>query len=183
MQVQVVPYRPMWAQMFADERARIMAALGDVIREIEHVGSTAVEGLAAKPVIDMMPGVGSLAAFEAADGITRMAALGYIYRADFTPIVPQRRYFVLRTGNPEHPEGNGYQLHLVAHGGDWWERHIAFREYLRAHPHERDAYGAFKQRIAPSFTSTVDYSEAKDDFMQPMEARALAWYRGLSVDS
>lgn len=177
MQVQVVDYRPAWAQMFADEQARIAGALRDALVEVVHVGSTAVNGLAAKPVIDIMPGVASLAAFEAADGIARLQALGYIYRADYTPLVPQRRYFVLRNGNPEHPEGNGYQLHLVAHGGDWWERHIAFRDYLRTHPHERDAYGAFKQRIAPRFTNTQDYSAAKDAFIQPMEARALAWYR------
>lgn len=176
--VMVVDYRPHWRERFAQEQARILAAATDLIPQIEHIGSTSVVGLAAKPVIDMMPGVPSLAAFDAANGPARLAELGYTYRPDYEDTLPERRYFIQGTDNPEHPEGRWFQVHLVELGGAFWRRHLAFRDYLRTHPAERDAYGAFKQQIAPDHATTHTYADAKDAFVKEMEARAMAWAGG-----
>ncbi|MEO1440676.1 MAG: GrpB family protein [Chloroflexota bacterium] len=140
------------------------------------LGSTSVPGLAAKPVIDMMPGFESVEAFDATDGIAMMQRLGYIYVDTYNEIMPFRRYFVLEGNNPEHPRNHLVHVHMVAMGGDFWTSHIAFREYLRAHADEKQRYGNFKQQIAPQFASTFDYAGAKDEFVQQMEAKALAWY-------
>jgi GrpB-like predicted nucleotidyltransferase (UPF0157 family) len=175
MTVHVVDYRPEWPDLFEAERKRLIDAIGTWATHIEHVGSTAVPGLAAKPVIDIMPGVPSLAAVDQEALVAAMVELGYAYRQDLEAMMPYRRYFTLSGDNPHHPKGHLVHTHLVEIGSEFWVRHLAFRDYLRAHPDERDSYGTFKQRIAPNFTSTSDYSEAKHEFIQAMQARALAW--------
>ncbi|MEM6282276.1 MAG: GrpB family protein [Chloroflexota bacterium] len=174
--VHVVDYRPEWAAMFQMERERIMAALGDILPGIEHIGSTSVPGLAAKPVIDMMPGFACVEAFDATDGIAIMQGMGYIYVDRYNDIMPFRRYFVLEGDNPEHPRDHLVHVHMVAAGGDFWTSHVAFREYLRAHPDEMKRYGDFKQQIAPQFASTFDYADAKGEFVRGMVEKAVAWY-------
>ncbi|MFW5709601.1 MAG: GrpB family protein [Chloroflexota bacterium] len=171
----VVDYRPQWAQQFEHERTRLMATLADRVIDIVHVGSTAVPGLAAKPVIDMMAGVGSLETFDAANSAAQMAQLGYLYHPEHEDTMPERRYFTAGHDNPEHPVGRWFQLHLVEQVSDFWTRHLIFRDYLRTHPAERDAYGLFKKQLAPAHTSTFAYSEAKSEFIARLESRALYW--------
>lgn len=172
----VVDYREIWPRLFAEEAARLRSAVGAAFTTIEHVGSTAVPGLAAKPVIDIMPGIVDLAAFDADNTHERLIGMGYIYRDDLEVAMPYRRYFVRIGDNPEHPKGHVSHVHIVEVGSAFWVRHLAFRDYLRAHPTERDAYGAYKQHIAPQYTDTGAYSEAKHEFIQAMQAKALTWY-------
>lgn len=173
--VMVVDYRSQWAQHFKSERTRLMIDLMDIVVEIIHIGSTAVPGLAAKPVIDMMAGVGSLDEFDAANGAARVHHLGYQYHPEHEDTIPERRYFTAGYDNPEHPAGRWFQLHLVEQVSDFWTRHLILRDYLRAHPAERDAYGLFKKPLAPSHTGTSTYSEAKNEFVASLELRALYW--------
>ena len=175
MVVDIVDYRPEWPGAFETERKRLMDAIGTVATQIEHVGSTAVPGLAAKPVIDIMPGVLSMAVVDQEELVAAMVGLGYVYRNDLEAAMPYRRYFTLGDNNAQHWKGHLVHAHLVEIESKFWVRHLAFRDYLRAHPDERDNYGAFKQRIAPNFTDEGDYSQAKHEFIQAMQARALAW--------
>lgn len=173
--VTVLPYDPHWREQYERERTRILYALGGLLQTIEHIGSTSVEGLAAKPVIDMMPGVKSLEAFDSEGGVGRMQALGYTYVSRHEDIMPFRRYFTGGTTNPHHINGHAYHVHLVEIDSDFWRDHLLFRDYLRTHPAERDRYGAFKQQIAPLHSTTRTYYLAKDELIKDLLAAARMW--------
>ncbi|HEX5436650.1 MAG TPA: GrpB family protein, partial [Gemmatimonadaceae bacterium] len=119
--VRLAEYNPAWPAAFSLECTRIRAALGDLTAEIEHVGSTSVPGLIAKPVIDML--VGRPADSDAAPYIDALQSLEYEYRGESG--IPGRHYF--RRGRP-----HTHHLHLVEHGGTLWWDHLRFRDRLRA---------------------------------------------------
>jgi GrpB-like predicted nucleotidyltransferase (UPF0157 family) len=160
--VLVVEYDPEWPRRYEEERGRIVAAFGGLIAAIEHVGSTAVPGLGGKPIIDIMIGV---ARFE--DGercVGPLEGLGYEYLGELG--IPGRLYF--RRGLPR-----SYQVHLVDHGSDFWERHLLFRDFLRAHPETAAEYYEFKKGLAARFrTDREAYTEAKTAFIRSVEERA-----------
>lgn len=168
--IEIAAYDPRWPQMFEAEKTRILDAVGPWIVQIEHMGSTSVPGLGAKPIIDMMIGVRTLAEADA-HCIQPIEALGYEYISLFESEMPERRYF--RRHNSAGVRT--HQIHLVAFGGPFWERHLAFRDYLRAHPEEARAYEALKRELAPKFSDVNDYAEAKTEFVKAVEARAFAW--------
>jgi GrpB-like predicted nucleotidyltransferase (UPF0157 family) len=126
--VAVVPYDDAWPSLYEEERARIERAIGLWAEGIEHVGSTAVPGLAAKPVIDIMVGVKSLD--DSSILVERLVGIGYEYVPEFELDLPFRRYFrKMREGRRTH------QIHLVERSNtEWWDRHLLFRDYLRADP-------------------------------------------------
>ena len=165
--VVVVDYDSSWPARYERERASIVEALGDVmegIAGIEHVGSTAVPGLGAKPVIDITVGVRTLVDGEKCVG--PMEELGYEYRGDGE--IPGRHYFRKFTrGERTH------HLNIVEHKGDFWERHILFRDYLREHPQEAQDYYELKVRLAERFgTDRLGYNEAKTAFIELALAKA-----------
>lgn len=168
MHVRVVPYSPRWPEAYAAEAAAIREALAGILVEIHHIGSTAVEGLAAKPIIDILPVVTDI---EAVDGRNdRFAALGYECMGVFG--IPGRRYF--RKGGEERT----HQIHIFAQDNQKdILRHLAVRDYLRAHPDAAAAYGRLKQELAAAFPEDIEgYCDGKDAFVQKLEADALAWY-------
>jgi GrpB-like predicted nucleotidyltransferase (UPF0157 family) len=128
--------------MFTEKKARILAAVGTVIRTVEHIGSTAVPGLMAKPVIDMIGSVRSLSDF--AQCVQPLAGIGYEYRPWqlFTKTDPGRRYF--RKGPPGR---NTHHLSLVEHPSSFWNDHMLFRDYLRAHPKAANEYLTLKKEL------------------------------------
>jgi GrpB-like predicted nucleotidyltransferase (UPF0157 family) len=134
----VVPYDEAWPPLYAEERTRIERAIGPWVEEIEHVGSTAVPGLAAKPVIDIMVGVKSLE--DSPILVERLVGIGYEYVPEFEKILPFRRYFrKMREGRRTH------QVHLVERSNaEWWDRHLLFRDYLRANPEIAREYAHLK---------------------------------------
>jgi GrpB-like predicted nucleotidyltransferase (UPF0157 family)/pimeloyl-ACP methyl ester carboxylesterase len=154
--VELVPWDPAWATRFARERAAIADVLGDRVGAIEHIGSTAVEGLAAKPVIDIAVGVADSAAIDAAAG--RLRAAGYAPSPDRE--VGHR--FALR-------RGDGRRLahaHVVVHDGPWWRDHVGFRDLLRADVRLRDAYAAHKRELAARHAGDREaYTDAKARFV------------------
>ena len=158
--VVVGPYDPRWPKFFEEERVRIERAIGPWVEEIEHVGSTAVPGLAAKPVIDVMVGVGSLEDSPAIVG--RLEAIGYEYVPEFERQMPSRRYFrKLREGRRTH------QIHLVERSNlEWWDRHVLFRDHLRAHPDIANEYARLKYELARRFRDDREaYTRAKTEFI------------------
>ena len=123
----VVEYDPQWPGMFEHEKEAIMAALGNWVLLIEHIGSTAVPGLAAKPVIDIGVGIRSL--MDAHDLIPRNESLEYIYEATLELLVPERRFFWKGT-----PTIHTCHLHLAEPDHPVLLKPLQFRDYLRKHP-------------------------------------------------
>ena len=163
----VVPYDENWPSLFEEERARIEGAIGPWVEEIEHVGSTAVPGLGAKRVIDIMVGVKSLD--DSLILIERLVGIGYEYVPEFERVLPLRRYFrMVRDGRRTH------QIHLVERSNvEWWDRHLLFRDYLRAHPETAGNYGQLKDHLARRFPEDRDaYTNAKTDFISEIVRRA-----------
>ena len=156
----LVPYEKTWPSLFEEERARIGGAIGPWVEEVEHIGSTAVPGLAAKPVIDIMVGVRSLEDSSALVG--RLEAIGYEYVPEFEQQMPFRRYFrKLRGGRRTH------QIHLVERSNaEWWNRHLLFRDHLRAHPEVAEGYARLKYEVSERFREDrAAYTDAKTDFI------------------
>lgn len=164
--VVIVDYDLEWPARFQAERAIIEGAIGPHIVAIEHVGSTAVPGLGAKPIIDIMVGVRRLA--DADNCIEPLAAVGYQYHPQHEAEMPDRRYFDVQTGTRDA------HLHMVEFGGPFWRRHIAFRDYLRTHPEALRRYDLLKRELAQRFGSDREgYTNAKTEFIRSIERTAL----------
>jgi len=154
----IVEYNPEWPRLYEDEKLRIMGSIGHKIRAIEHMGSTSVPGLGAKPIIDIIAGVGD--SQTADECVTLLAGIGY---DDVTPEPDNQDWFYcLGTGRLSV----GYHLHLVRYGSDHWERHMIFRNYLRENPAVADEYFALKKDLAERFRDDrISYTEAKSKFI------------------
>ena len=162
-QVRIAEYDPAWPSTYDAEAARIRRALGEVAVRIEHVGSTAVPGLAAKPVIDVQLSVASFDPFDAY--AAPLAALGYEYRSDDEP---EQRFFALISDSGERL----VNLHVCRAGSEWERRHLAFRDALRADPDVRDRYEAEKRRVAALHPDdSLAYAEAKTPWIRAEERR------------
>ncbi len=158
----LVPYDPRWPVLFQEEAVRIRHLLDDLVTRIEHIGSTAVPGLAAKAIIDIMVGMRNLKdvdAFTAA-----LEGLGYTYHftgedwSHFSKVVL--------------PQLEAYNLHIHPLGSARWERQLLFRDFLRAHADVADAYAAQKRDLAARKLPLRVYAEAKTAFVEDVLARA-----------
>jgi GrpB-like predicted nucleotidyltransferase (UPF0157 family) len=164
----IVDYDPTWPALFAALRAPVAAALGDVAVAIEHVGSTAVPGLAAKPVIDLDVAIRGETDLPAA--IERLAPLGYVYEGDKG--IPGRGAFIWPPHLPRH------HLYVCPQDSLAYWRHLLFRDYLRAHPEVCAAYAALKRDLAARYrTQRRAYTEAKGSFVTATLALAEVWAR------
>ena len=172
----IVDYDPQWPTLFANEKARLQGAVGEYVETIEHIGSTAVPGLAAKPVIDIAIGVSHISIADQ-HCIQRIARLGYEYYQAVEALMPTRRYF-------RKSDADGmrtHQIHVWALDDPEYERHILFRDYLRAHPEEAEAYAKLKRELAQQLNNVRDYADAKSVFIQPCQRRAYAWKQALQA--
>jgi GrpB-like predicted nucleotidyltransferase (UPF0157 family) len=159
--VVVVPYDTAWPERYARERVKIIDALGQSLRNVHHVGSTAVEGLAAKPIIDILLVVSQPEVEET-----------------YTPALEQAGY-VLRVREPGHrmfrtPEKDVH-IHVWADPSED-ARHLRFRDWLRHSPEDRAAYEALKVRLAAQDWEDVNYyARAKSDLIGDIMERTRAW--------
>jgi GrpB-like predicted nucleotidyltransferase (UPF0157 family) len=152
----VVDYDESWPRVFESLRAHVAAALGAVAVSIEHVGSTAVPGLAAKPVIDMDVVVASKADVPIA--IVRLGMIGYVHRGDLG--ITGRDAFLQPANFPAH------HLYVCAADAEELSRHLLFRNFLRSHPDAARAYSELKQKLAEQFRDDREaYSQAKTPFI------------------
>ncbi len=160
MKVSVDPYSAEWPRQFAAVRSQLRSALNDERVAIEHIGSTAVPGLCAKPVIDVLAGAESLTFFT--NTIPRLAAEGYVYVDKYERELPMRRYFVkLPSALPR------VHVHAVCERSDLWIEQLAFRDALRADQRLRDAYADLKRKLALEHADTkADYTAAKAPFIR-----------------
>ena len=166
MKVTIAEYSPVWRALFEREKRLLAAAIGESVGIIEHIGSTSVVGLAAKTIIDIMIG---LRDFSAANKLVpTIEALGYAYVPEYEDVMPERRYFKKRTDGV-----STHHLHMVELGSEFWQRHLLFRDFLRAHPGVAAEYAALKRRLAQlEWTDKNDYTDAKTAFIRNIENRA-----------
>lgn len=157
----LLAYDPKWAEMYESEAAVIREALGAKALVLEHIGSTSVPGLVAKPCIDIVLGVADSADEEAY--APQLDAAGFVLRRR-EPDWHEHRVF--------KSERINVNLHVWSAGHSEIERHLAFRDWLRTHPDDRDAYAAAKQRIAQgNFDHMNQYADAKDEIVRQIHAR------------
>ncbi len=181
----IAEYDAAWVRRFEEERAMILRACGrDAFVRIEHVGSTAVPRLAAKPIIDVMPGVRSLDHFM--KNVPAIESLGYEYAPETErpmpelndPGMPFRRYF-----RKDVDGERAFHLHTVEVSSEFWRDHLMFRNYLRTHPDEAQAYAELKRRLANTYNRTMladnvnvnlGYTEYKTEYIDSVMAKARA---------
>lgn len=154
-------YDPRWPALYEAERPRILAALGDLALEIEHVGSTAVPGLAAKPIVDIVVVVPAREDFDAVSAALR--PLGYLE----WPYPDKRFHMKLVDGVRTH------HVHAVPRDSDFLDRHVLFRDYLRTHPETAREYLRLKQELATRHSTDREaYTDAKAEFVRRVEGMA-----------
>lgn len=163
--VRIVPYDATWPRRFEEERALLSEVLAPWLAgPIEHVGSTAVPGLAAKPVIDIMAGVASLEASRPA--IDAVAPHGYCY----SPYRPDLMHWFCKPS----PSARTHHLHLVPIDGQLWAERLAFRDYLRAHADVALEYSRLKQDLSERHRFDREaYTDAKGPFVERVLAAAM----------
>jgi GrpB-like predicted nucleotidyltransferase (UPF0157 family) len=159
--IHVVAHDPAWPAMFDAERDRLAAALAAVAVRIEHVGSTAVPGLAAKPWIDIQVEVTDLAQPDCFH--QPLLALGYTHHPD----LDDHEFYDMRP----------YHVHVCQAGGEWARRHVAFRDLLRSDPAARAEYQAEKIRLAQQLDDVHAYTDAKTPIIRSLEARRRPRHR------
>jgi GrpB-like predicted nucleotidyltransferase (UPF0157 family) len=165
--VRIVEYDPAWVGMAAVEIGRIGAAVREAAVRIDHVGSTAVPGLAAKPIVDLQLSVADVDARSLY--VEPLEGLGYLFAPD--PASPDFHFFGLPAARPRT-----YHLHVCAAGGEDERRHLAVRDYLRARPDEVVAYAELKRGLAARVPGDrLVYIAGKDSYVVALELRALAW--------
>ena len=145
-----------WATAFASEQAKILEALGQAIVSVEHVGSTSIRQVPAKPILDILIGVQDFE--EARVCIPKMAALGYTYRGENG--IPRRHYFV--KGEPRT-----HHVHMLELASEDWRNMLRFRDLLRSHPALARAYTHEKERLARLHShNRKAYQREKSDVIQ-----------------
>ncbi len=164
--ITVVGYDPEWPRLYEEEKRLILGAVGEHVKSIEHVGSTSVPGLGAKPIIDIIAGLDSE---EDADRcLPALAAIGY---DDVTPEPSDDDWYYCLGKGPHSP---GFHLHLMKQGSAFYMRHILFRDYLRAHPETAMEYYELKKRLVQRYADMREvYTESKTGFIENVLEIAL----------
>ena len=158
----IEPYRPAWPATFQEQRRRIEDALGSVACRVDHIGSTAVPGLAAKPIVDIQVSVADVE--HEPSYLQPLVAAGYRLR------VRERGHRMFRT-----PELDVH-IHVCDVGSDWERRHLLLRNWLRESAEDRDAYAALKTELQKQGWETMNhYADAKTALISVMTSRAETW--------
>lgn len=159
-EIVICDYDPNWVARFEREHDLLTAALASFSPIIEHIGSTSVPNLAAKPVIDIMIGIPLEERLN--ELIEPIEALGYEYVQKYESDMPFRRFFRKETSGIR-----SHHIHAVAIMGNFWRRHLAFRDWLRSHSEDAHAYEALKRQLCIRYRFDSDrYTDAKSDFIE-----------------
>ena len=159
-------YNPIWPLLYEDEKNRICNVIGEKCESIEHVGSTSVSGLGAKPIIDIMIGFRTLS--DAEECIKPMIKLGYEYIKEHEEEIPERRF--LTQGS--RSEGRTHHAHMVETSSEFWIRLLMFRDYLRTHPDVAEDYYKLKKKLANQYQDNRRaYTDSKTSFILAIEKK------------
>lgn len=164
----VSEYDGNWPRLFEEEAARISRVFHPLPIQLHHIGSTSVEGLSAKPVIDIL---GEVEDLEQADAKNHdLEKKGYTAKGENG--IRGRRYFVKKNG-----EDHLVHLHIFNRESDHVLRHLAFRDFLKTHPDIADFYGNIKLELAAAYPDDIDsYIEGKNAAVKKIEMEALNWW-------
>jgi len=195
MKISIESYNEDWPKQFLKLKKEIHTLLDEFDPVIEHFGSTAVPGLSAKPVIDILVGIEDTALFPKIVNLL-LAHESYIYYQVFDAEIPERRLFIrLRDGEDTsvfnsimddfetipHDQINASRIahiHIWEINSDDWIRHIAFRDYLIAHDDVREKYADIKRGLGKKdWAHGMEYNDGKNAFIKEEEAKAIAWYK------
>ena len=166
--IEVVPHTSEWRNIFEAEAKLIAAALGGNVVAIHHIGSTSIPGIYAKPVIDLLIEVKNITEVDSQSAA--MQSLGYEVMGEFG--ISGRRYF--RKDNRE--EIRTHQIHIFESGSAQVKRHLAFRDYLIAHPADAQKYSELKRTLAARHSQNMDgYIDGKDEFIKETDRKAARW--------
>jgi GrpB-like predicted nucleotidyltransferase (UPF0157 family) len=162
-------YSPEWPREFDLEVARLRSLLGEERVRAHHIGSTSVPGLAAKPIIDLLPVVRSIERID--DEMPKLEAAGYKAWGEYG--LSGRRYFTKDRG-----EYRTHNIHIYRRDDPDIDRHLAFCAYLRSHQPVRDEYAALKRQVYAAHPADIErYSDGKNAWIKRIEPVALGWYR------
>ena len=166
--VEIVEYDPRWPRLFDEEARRLRTVLDpSLIVELEHFGSTAIPGLSAKPIIDILIAVRSLTVAQATF-VAALRKLDYVYWADNPK--KDRMFFV--KGMPPYGAKRSHHVHVTEPEGEMWQR-LVFRDYLRAHPEEAATYERLKRQLAAEHqTDREAYTDAKSAYVETVMRKA-----------
>lgn len=161
----MVPHNPEWRQIFAQEAKQLTTALGSNVVAVHHIGSTAIPCIYAKPVIDILLVVQNHTELDEKKSL--IEAMGYVALGELG--IPGRRYF--RRDNADGDRT--HQIHAFETGSPQIERHLAFRDYMIAHPETAQDYSDLKRELAAKHPNDIEaYMDGKDGFIQEIDQRA-----------
>ncbi|PKF44460.1 hypothetical protein CW664_10850 [Macrococcoides caseolyticum] len=166
--LEIAPYNPAWTNMFKNEAQALTEVLSAEIIGINHIGSTSVPNLYAKPIIDILITVKDISKLDNYNNM--LAEMGYEAMGENG--ISGRRYFQKGRDDRTH------HLHVYEKGNQHVHRHLAFKDYLINHPNEVEDYGQLKLKLTNDNNTTIDeYIRGKNDFVQALEERALNWHK------
>ena len=168
-EVEIVDYDPRWPILFDEEAERLRATLDpSLIVGLEHFGSTAIPGLSAKPIIDILIAVRSLADAQASF-VEPLRNLDYVYWAEN----PRKDRLFFVKGMPPFGSRRSHHVHVTEPHGEMWQR-LAFRDYLRAHPEEAAIYEQLKRRLASEYKRDREaYTDAKSAYVESVMRKVI----------
>jgi GrpB-like predicted nucleotidyltransferase (UPF0157 family) len=160
MKIELSEHNPNWQNIFLKEKSLLESVLPPTAK-IEHIGSTSIKNLCAKPIIDILCGLDNF--LLADDLVHKIVALNYEYVEEYTSLIPERRYF----------KKEGFHIHMVQNGGQFWERHLLFRDFLRKNENVKNEYASLKRQLAQKdWIDGNEYAVAKTEFIKAIEERA-----------
>ena len=172
-EIRVVPYDSNWPILYKKEVTRISTVHDDEIVSAYHIGSTSIPGMSAKPIIDILLEVKDITKIDGYNN--EMIALGYEPRGELG--ILGRRYF----SREEPKDVRTHHIHSFQTGNIGVTRHLAFRDYIVAHPEDAKTYSELKIVLARRFPKDIDgYISGKHLYMERMEKVAMEWYRSLN---
>jgi GrpB-like predicted nucleotidyltransferase (UPF0157 family) len=191
MKIKLAKHNIKWKQSFTILKAELIEILGFVNPQIEHIGSTAIDGLSAKPIIDVLIGLDNDNLLN--EVINPLVEKNFIYYEVYNHLMPYRRFFVKHKKDlnipkvireeehiPRSTEEHNARLahiHILKYKSEHWIRHIAFRNYLQEHPQLKEEYQQLKETLSPKdWADGNDYNKAKDIFIKVQEQKAIRWY-------
>jgi GrpB-like predicted nucleotidyltransferase (UPF0157 family) len=166
--VEVVSHNPKWQEAFEVESKCVANALGENVVAIHHIGSTAIPSIYAKPIIDLLVEVKDIVKVDGQS--SSMELLGYEVMGEFG--ISGRRYF-----RKDNQEGvRTHHIHTFKVSSAQVKRHLAFRDYMIAHPENAQRYSELKRRLARECPTNIDgYMDGKDEFIKEMDTKAAQW--------
>ena len=166
--VEVLPHDPKWRDAFGVELKSIADAMGKNVVNVHHIGSTAIPSIYAKPIIDLLVEVKDI--IEVDRHSSAMESLGYEVMGEFG--ISGRRFF--RKDNQENIRT--HHIHTFEIASAQVERHLAFRDYMLAHPEDAQKYSNLKRELARKYPKNIDqYMDGKDEFIKEIDKKAVQW--------